>query len=161
MTKEELKEMIDSTIAANGERAITGQALNLALNAIIDSMGTGGSGARRLYVPLGDDDEEELASAALASNAMLYTEIKAALESGEPCPVTYLAAEDRGATVYTTSTAYIMGNVSPTGDGDDGDNDGADAVVAFYGIGLQIALMPDGSVSVEDEYSLNSLSHAK
>jgi hypothetical protein len=43
MTKEELKVMIDETINSNGVRNITGKALNLALNAIVDSMGTGSS----------------------------------------------------------------------------------------------------------------------
>ena len=42
MTKEELKAMIDATINENGERNITGKALNLALNAIVDAMGEGG-----------------------------------------------------------------------------------------------------------------------
>lgn len=42
MTKEEIKAMIDATINENGERNITGKALNLALNAIVDTMGEGG-----------------------------------------------------------------------------------------------------------------------
>ena len=42
MTKEEIKEMIDATINENGERSITGKALNLALNAIVDAIGEGG-----------------------------------------------------------------------------------------------------------------------
>lgn len=42
MTKEEIKAMIDATINENGERNITGKALNLALNAIVDAMGEGG-----------------------------------------------------------------------------------------------------------------------
>lgn len=45
MTKEEIKAMIDATINENGERNITGKALNLALNAIVDAMGEGGGGA--------------------------------------------------------------------------------------------------------------------
>lgn len=39
MTKEELKVMIDETINTNGARHITGKSLNLALNAIVESMG--------------------------------------------------------------------------------------------------------------------------
>lgn len=42
MTKEEIKAMIDATINENGERNITGKALNLALNAIVEAMGEGG-----------------------------------------------------------------------------------------------------------------------
>lgn len=37
--KEELKLMIDETINSNGKRHITGKSLNLALNAIVDSLG--------------------------------------------------------------------------------------------------------------------------
>ena len=46
MEKEELIEMINSTINTNGSGTITGESLNLALNAIVETMGTGsGSGA--------------------------------------------------------------------------------------------------------------------
>lgn len=38
MTKEELIDLIDNTINTNGEKAITGQSLNLALKEIIDAM---------------------------------------------------------------------------------------------------------------------------
>lgn len=44
MTKEELIEMIDSTITGNGNKEITGTALNLALKSIVNSMGTEGGG---------------------------------------------------------------------------------------------------------------------
>lgn len=42
MEKEELIEMINSTINTNGSGTITGESLNLALNAIVETMGTGG-----------------------------------------------------------------------------------------------------------------------
>lgn len=45
MEKEELIEMINSTINTNGSGTITGEALNLALNAIVEAMGTGSGGA--------------------------------------------------------------------------------------------------------------------
>ena len=41
MEKEELIEMINSTINTNGSGTITGESLNLALNAIVETMGTG------------------------------------------------------------------------------------------------------------------------
>lgn len=44
MKKEELIEMINSTINTNGSGTITGEALNLALNAIVETMGTGSGG---------------------------------------------------------------------------------------------------------------------
>ena len=40
MEKEELIEMINSTINTNGSGTITGESLNLALNAIVETMGT-------------------------------------------------------------------------------------------------------------------------
>ena len=45
MEKEELIEMINSTINTNGSGTITGESLNLALNAIVETMGTGSGGA--------------------------------------------------------------------------------------------------------------------
>lgn len=44
MEKEELIAMINSTINTNGSGTITGEALNLALNAIVEAMGTGTGG---------------------------------------------------------------------------------------------------------------------
>lgn len=44
MEKEELIEMINSTINTNGSGTITGESLNLALNAIVEAMGTGSGG---------------------------------------------------------------------------------------------------------------------
>lgn len=41
MEKEELIDMINSTINTNGSGAITGESLNLALQAIVETMGTG------------------------------------------------------------------------------------------------------------------------
>lgn len=44
MEKEELINMINSTINTNGSGTITGESLNLALNAIVEAMGTGSGG---------------------------------------------------------------------------------------------------------------------
>lgn len=44
MKKEELIAMINSTINTNGSGTITGESLNLALNAIVEAMGTGSGG---------------------------------------------------------------------------------------------------------------------
>ena len=90
MTIEELKDLIDSTINENGTKAITGQALNLALNEIVNAVaeaattGGGGSGVKRLYVDVSGGaltDPEQL-----ASNAALYTEIVTALTNDELPP---------------------------------------------------------------------------
>ena len=85
MEKEELVEMINSTINTNGSGAITGEALNLALQAIVETMGTG-SGAEKLQGYFGGsawqqtEDEKAL-------NAQLYTKIVSALGNGQPISV--------------------------------------------------------------------------
>ena len=80
MGKDELVEMINSTINTNGSGAITGEALNLALQAIVETMGTGsGSGAEKLQGYFDGsawqqtDDEKAL-------NAQLYAKIVSAIE---------------------------------------------------------------------------------
>lgn len=106
MTIEELKNMIDSTINENGTKAITGKALNLALNEIANAVaeaattGGGGGGVKRLYV---DSSGGTLTDPVqLASNAALYTEIVTALTNNElPPQVGILISEGGG---YTNAT---------------------------------------------------------
>ena len=87
MTIEELKDLIDSTINENGAKAITGQALNLALNEIVNAVAeaatTGGSAAKTLYV---GSDSSPLAQEQIASNVALYNEISTALSNKEMPP---------------------------------------------------------------------------
>ena len=103
MTIEELKDLIDSTINENGTKAITGKALNLALNEITNAVaeaattGGGGGGVKRLYADASGGsltDPEQL-----ASNAALYTEIVTALTNDElPPQVGTLISEGSGYT---------------------------------------------------------------
>ena len=102
MTIEELKDLIDSTINENGTKAITGKALNLALNEITNAVAEaattgGGGGVKRLYVDISGGtltDPEQL-----ASNAALYTEIVTALTNNElPPQVGVLISEGGGYT---------------------------------------------------------------
>ena len=87
MTIEELKDLIDSTINENGTKAITGKALNLALNeitnAVAEAATTGGSAAKTLYV---GSDSSPLTEEQIASNVALYNEISTALSNGEIPP---------------------------------------------------------------------------
>lgn len=106
MTIEELKDLIDSTINENGANAITGKALNLALNEIVNAVaeaattGGGGGGVKRLYV---DFSGGTLTGEQLASNAALYTEIVTALTNDEfPPQVGVLVVMD-GTYQYMTS----------------------------------------------------------
>lgn len=101
MTIQELKDLIDSTINENGTKAITGKALNLALNeitnAVAEAATTGGGGVKRLYVDMSGGTLT--APEQLASNAALYTEIVTALTNNElPPQVGVLIQEGEGYT---------------------------------------------------------------
>lgn len=84
MTIEEIRDLIDSTINENGAKAITGKALNLALNELVgaveEAAQSGGSSAERVYVNI---DSTPLTDEQKAHNADLYTTILAAFEAGE------------------------------------------------------------------------------
>ena len=108
MTIEELKDLIDSTINENGTKAITGKALNLALNeitnAVAEAATTGGGGVKRLYADLNGGsitDPEQL-----ASNAALYTEIVTALTNNELPPQVGILISAGGA--YTNGTFNVI-----------------------------------------------------
>ena len=108
MTIEELKDLIDSTINENGTKAITGKALNLALNeitnAVAEAATTGGGGVKRLYADVNGGsitDPEQL-----ASNAALYTEVVTALTNNELPPQVIVWASIEG--------TYINGNTLAT-----------------------------------------------
>lgn len=140
MTIEELKDLIDSTINENGTKAITGKALNLALNEITNAVaeaattGGGGGGVKRLYVDMSGGtltDPEQL-----ASNAALYTEIVTALTNDElPPQVGILVSEGEG---YTNAIFNYI--------------EYADSVIMFVlSMGSNqsvIALTSDGNVSM-------------
>ena len=111
MTIEELKDLIDSTINENGTKAITGKALNLALNEITNAVaeaattGGGGSGVKRLYVDISGGsitDPEQL-----ASNAALYTEIVTALTNDELPPQVGVSGAVDGMYLCITSVQTI------------------------------------------------------
>ena len=110
MTIEELKDLIDSTINENGTKAITGKALNLALNEITNAVaeaattGGGGGGVKRLYADISGGsitDPEQL-----ASNAALYTEIVTALTNNELPPQVGILISEGGA--YTNGTFNVI-----------------------------------------------------
>lgn len=117
MTIQELKDLIDSTINENGTKAITGKALNLALNEITNAVAEaattgGGGGVKRLYVDASGGtltDPEQL-----ASNAALYTEIVTALTNDELPPQVGISLAEGGAYQCITNvhTLYQDPNVS-------------------------------------------------
>ena len=109
MTIEELKDLIDSTINENGTKAITGKALNLALNEITNAVAEaattgGGGGVKRLYADISGGsitDPEQL-----ASNAALYTEIVTAVTNNELPPQVGILIPEGG--VYTNGTFNVI-----------------------------------------------------
>lgn len=139
MTIEELKNMIDSTINENGTKAITGKALNLALNEIANAVAEaattgGGGGVKRLYVGLSGGTLTDPVQ--LASNAALYTEIVTALTNNElPPQVGILISEGGG---YTNATFNYISY--------------GDSVITFsFTMGssqTMMALTSDGNVSM-------------
>ena len=109
MTIEELKDLINSTINENGTKAITGKALNLALNEITNAVAEaattgGGGGVKRLYADISGGTLT--APEQLASNAALYTEIVTALTNNELPPQVGILISQGG--VYTNGTFNII-----------------------------------------------------
>lgn len=116
MTVDEIRDLIDSTITTNGVKNITGQALNLALNEIVNAVAeaatTGGSGVKRLYANIDGSpitDEQQL-----ASNAALYTEIVTALTSNELPPQVMILVNTDGTYINGNSLAIIYGGTTIT-----------------------------------------------
>lgn len=92
MTFEEIREMVSSTITENGQRQITGKALNLALletlTAIEEFLANNkpeGPGIETVYIA---DDLETmgLTPEHQAANAAVYAKCKQACEEGKPLP---------------------------------------------------------------------------
>ena len=109
MTIEELKDLIDSTINENGTKAITGKALNLALNEITNAVAEaattgGGGGVKRLYVNISGGT---LTDEQLASNAALYTEVVTALTNDEFPPQVGALIRMEGAYLCITNVQTI------------------------------------------------------
>ena len=136
MTVDEIRDLIDSTITTNGVKNITGQALNLALNEIVNAVAeaaTTGGGAKTLYV---GSDTAPLTEEQIASNVALYNEISTALSNGEIPPqvngVAYIA--DLGGNIALWSDWIYMQN-------------GNVIIVSAYVLALILA--SDGSVTVQ------------
>ena len=138
MTIEELKNMIDSTINENGTKAITGKALNLALNeianAVAEAATTGGGGVKRLYVDISGGTLTDPVQ--LASNAALYTEIVTALTNNELPPQVGVMVADGGAYQCITNFQTIYHNPN--------------VMLLFMadGVSTGMALTSDGNVSM-------------
>ena len=140
MEKEELVEMINSTINTNGSGAITGEALNLALQAIVETMGTGsGSGAERLWGTLNISSPEvtfNVTDEEKALNAELYTKWSAMIANDENVvALLKCISSGNGATMFGQSVMCA--------------NTGGRIMLYFiFGDIVPITLSSDGSVAV-------------
>ena len=139
MTIEELKDLIDSTINENGTKAITGKALNLALNEITNAVAEsattgGGGGVKRLYVDVSGGTLTDPVQ--LASNAALYTEIVTALTNNELPPQVGILRSEGGENTNATFNYISYG--------------GSDIVFAYTMGSSQtmMVLTSDGNVSM-------------
>ena len=136
MTIEEIKDLINNTINENGTKAITGQALNLALNeitnAVAEAATTGGSAAKTLYV---GSDSSPLTEEQIASNVALYNEISTAMSNGEMPPQVNGIANitELGGNVGFLSNVIVMG----------------EGAVALYSFPIVAMLASDGSVTFQ------------
>lgn len=140
MTIQELKDLIDSTINENGTKAITGKALNLALNEITNAVAEaattgGGGGVKRLYADINGGSITNPEQ--LASNAALYTEIVTALTNNE--------LPSRVGILVNINGIYINGNSLST------NYDGTTlAFFVFVETFLICSLTSDGNVTVQN-----------
>lgn len=139
MTIQELKDLIDSTINENGTKAITGKALNLALNEITNAVAEaattgGGGGVKRLYVDASGGALTDPVQ--LASNAALYTEIVTALTNDELPPQVGVIIAEGGAYQCVTNVQTTYNN--------------SDVMLVFMSEGNPAAmrLTSDGNVSM-------------
>lgn len=140
MTIQELKDLIDSTINENGTKAITGKALNLALNEITNAVAEaattgGGGGVKRLYADINGGSITDPGQ--LASNAALYTEIVTALTNNELPPQVGVMIANGGGYTLLTNIALEYGDST--------------IFFTFYTGGSQpltLALTSDGNVSI-------------
>lgn len=103
MEKEELIEMINSTINTNGSGTITGESLNLALNAIVETMGTGtGGGAawEKVSGTLGSSSDITVTTTEedKAANIELINRCKQYIINGQPvmCYFPIFANDENG-----------------------------------------------------------------
>lgn len=114
-SKEELKQMLDSTIIANGQKGITAESLNQALTAIVEAMGTGsGAGSEYIDMTMVDpENSDELTPEAMVHNAEVYNKLINALSAVGPVPTVLLNMEGMCIYVKCISVFDIDTNGDP------------------------------------------------
>ena len=141
MEKEELIEMINSTINTNGSGTITGESLNLALNAIVETMGTGTGGGAVWEKISGTVDVINLGSVTVttteedkAANIALIERSKQNIKNGIPVMV-YIMAFNEEQNIYICPSGHFLVLQSE--------------MIGAYALPFIIALAEDGSVTMQ------------
>lgn len=149
MTTQEIREMLDSTITANGKREISGSSLNAALNAILDLVEEGGGsgfGGSAITVILPNDatfDFDNTNEELLENNRVCF---EALSNQTEPMLIfmRYL-----GATRPLAQTAIRLRNLYVIGEG-----------VDFFAFSYPMPYVIDGGIEVfalsSDKFKLNA-----
>lgn len=140
MEKEELIEMINSTINTNGSGTITGESLNLALNAIVETMGTGTGGGAVWEKISGTIDLTNINSITVttteedkAANIALIERSKQNIKNGIPVMV-YITGFNEEQNIYICLSGYLI-SVAPE-------------MAGAYALPFVIMLAEDGSVTI-------------
>lgn len=141
MEKEELIAMINSTINTNGSGTITGEALNLALNAIVETMGTGSGGGAVWEKISGTADLTNINSITVttteedkAANIALIERSKQNIKNGIPVMV-YIVGYNEEQNIYICPSGSFM--VLPS------------VMTGAYAMPFIIMLAEDGSVAIQ------------
>ena len=141
MEKEELIEMINSTINTNGSGTITGESLNLALNAIVETMGTGSGGGAVWEKISGTVDLTNLESITVttteedkAANVALIERSKQNIKNGIPV-MAYIVGYNEEKNIYICPSGSLLILASDT--------------IGAYAMPFIIMLAGDGSVTIQ------------
>lgn len=141
MEKEELIEMINSTINTNGSGTITGESLNLALKAIVETMGTGTGGGAVWEKISGTVDLTNPSSITVttteedkAANIALIERSKQNMKNGIPV-MAYIMGFNEEQNIYICPSGSLCVIASE--------------MIGAYALPFIIILAADGSVTIQ------------
>lgn len=141
MEKEELIAMINSTINTNGSGTITGESLNLALNAIVETMGTGSGGGAVWEKISGTVDITNINSITVttteedkAANIELIERSKQNMKNGIPV-MAYIVGYNEEQNRYICPSGNLIIIASET--------------IEIYALPFIVTLAEDGSVTIQ------------
>ena len=143
MTLEELRDLIDSTINENGNKAITGMALNLCMNELVQFVANNKPRTtERLYMDL--TGAAPITEEQQASNAALYEKLKTAFENDELLPiVVHQGPYPENSTGISSTNSFL----NPVIVGTSGEFE--EKIMFYLMMGQAVILSEDGSVTIQ------------